>query len=228
MGSRNREGNFKESCLFVLPSLCVPVDFRGRVEFGEEGFALRCTRSSIWFASEQPIFYMFTCFGIALSLFFFFTVFEMSVLGWGDEIQCTSCADACELQGFRLWRWGGRDDDKEPANVSCIFRPCTSMQCNLGRWCFHTYWFLSVCREQKIGGEHAHVGQVKSCAHMEKNLALHLFLHPWSVSPPLSFVKFCIFWCSHMLCSQSSLAHDRGFSRVYVEMGEWLRVAICL
>jgi hypothetical protein len=135
----------------------------------------------------------------------------VSVLGWGDEIQYTSCADACELQGFRLSRWGGRDDDKEPANVSCVFRPCTSMQCNLGRWCFHTYWFRSICREQKIGGEHAHVGQVKSCAHVEKNLALHLFLHPWSVSPPLSFVKFCIFWCSHMLCSQS-------FSRVYVEM----------
>ncbi|KAH9538084.1 hypothetical protein CY35_16G086500, partial [Sphagnum magellanicum] len=79
---------------------------------------------------------MFTCFGIALSLFFFFIVFEMSVFGWGDEIQCTSCADACELQGFRL------------------------------------------SREQKIWGEHAHVGQVKSCAHMEKNLTLHLFLHP--------------------------------------------------
>jgi hypothetical protein len=95
-------------------------------------------------------------------------------------------------------------------------------------WCFHTYLFRSVCREQKIGGEHAHVGQVKSCGHMEKNLALHLFLHPWSVSPPLSFVKFCIFWCSHMLYSQSSLAHDTGFSRVYVGMAEWLRVAICL
>ncbi|KAH8938506.1 hypothetical protein BDL97_16G086700 [Sphagnum fallax] len=78
---------------------------------------------------------MFTCFGIALSLCFSFR-FEVSVLGWGDEIQCTSCADACELQGFRL------------------------------------------SREQKIGGEHAHVGQVKSCAHMEKNVALHLFLHP--------------------------------------------------
>jgi hypothetical protein len=102
------------------------------------------------------------------------------------------------------------------------------MQCNLGRWCFHTYWFRSVCREQKIGGEHAHVGQVKSCAHMEKNLALHLFLHPLSVSPPLSFLKFGIFWCSHMLCSQSSLAHDRVFSRVYMEMADWLRVAICL
>ncbi|CAK9866830.1 unnamed protein product [Sphagnum jensenii] len=87
---------------------------------------------------------MFTCFGIALSLFFFFPffsfiVFEVSVLGSGDEIQCTSCADACELQGFKAFK---------------VRRT-----------------------EQKIGGEHAHVGQVKSCAHMEKNVALHLFLH---------------------------------------------------
>jgi len=183
--------------------------FQGLVEFGEKG--LHCHAHDHRFGSQanNPS-HMFTCFGIALSLCFSF-LFEVSVLGWGDEIHCISCADACELQGFRLSRWGGCDDDKEPANVSCVFRPCTSMQCNLGRWCFHTYWFRSVCREQKIGGEHAHVGQVKSCAHMEKNLALHLFLHPWSVSPPLSFVKFCIFWCSHMLCSQS-------FSRVYVEM----------
>jgi hypothetical protein len=72
-----------------------------------------------------------------VSFFFSFIVFEVTVLGWGDEIQCTSSADPCELQGFWL------------------------------------------SREQKIGGEHAHVGQVKSCGHMEKNLALHLFLHPW-------------------------------------------------
>jgi hypothetical protein len=112
----------------------VSVDFQGLVEFGEEG--LHCDAHDHRFRSQanNPS-HMFTCFGIALSLCFSF-LFEVSVLGWGDEIQCTSCADACELQGFRL------------------------------------------SREQKIGGEHAHVGQVKSYAHMEKNVALHLFLHP--------------------------------------------------
>ncbi len=89
----------------MLSSFCVAVDFRGRVEFGEKG--LHCDAHDHRFGSRanNPS-HMFTCFGIVLSLFFFFIVFEVSVLGWGDEIQCTSCAclRAPRIQAFKVRR----------------------------------------------------------------------------------------------------------------------------
>ncbi len=125
---------FKECCLCAAFFFVCRCGFSRTCGIRLGRIALRCTRSSIWFASKQPISYVYLFWHRIVSVFFFFIVFEMSVLGWSDEIQCTSCADACELQGFRLSRRGGRDDDKEPANVPCVFRPCTTnMHCNLGR-----------------------------------------------------------------------------------------------
>lgn len=84
----------------MLSSLCDAVDFRGRVEFGEKGLHCDAHDHRFGLQANNPS-CMFSCFGIVLSLFFFyFIVYEGSVLGWGDEIQCTSCA----LQGFRLSR----------------------------------------------------------------------------------------------------------------------------
>jgi hypothetical protein len=57
-----------------MSSLCVAVDFGGRVEFGEKGF--HCDAHDYRFGSQanNPS-HMFTSFGIVLSLFFFSVLF---------------------------------------------------------------------------------------------------------------------------------------------------------